>query len=119
MQILIRKYTAKPVFHPHFNRAMGKYYHTSSDYYGDLKAKGLQPASKEEPKSKRTPYKMSEWGKAMAEEIKNGSKNGKYKPSDRFITEMKKKGMDYTEQGLKKSKKYAEKLNTNTGGFEN
>lgn len=85
-------------FHPHFNHATGRFYHTRDDYLGDLKAKGLEPfdpraAGRDGPK--RTPYKPSQWARDMGKSISETSRHGG-KVGSMVIDELKRHGVDVT-----------------------
>ena len=95
VHILVRKYTAKPRFKPHYNSSLGKYYGTSREYVADLKAKGLEPAKEmSSHKTISTPSGPSKWCRDMTNEIKNSkkTKDGGVILSDRFRDELKSKG---------------------------
>ena len=95
MQILVRKYTAKPRFKPHYNSATGRYYGTAKEYTEDLKKKGLEPVKDlNEPSIKGKAYKPSAWARGMANEIQNARKaDGSVDLGDRFKDELKKRGV--------------------------
>jgi len=80
---------ATPKFKRHFNRAMGKYYHTEKDLRSDMKAQGLEFKTGEVKQRESKPYEKSEWSKAMLQDIKN--RKGRA-PGDRFINELAKRG---------------------------
>ena len=93
MEILVRKYTAKPRFKPHYNTATGRYYHTSREYVDDLKAKGLQlvkslPSQHTPPPS----HKPSAWSRTMANTIRNAKSVRNL--GSRFYDELRKKGVN-------------------------
>ena len=69
MEILVRKYTARPRFHPHFNKTTDRYYGTEADYTTDLKVRGLEPYNPSNVQSRppRGPYKPSQWAHDMVE----------------------------------------------------
>lgn len=46
-------------FKPHYNRALGKYYHTSKDYVGDMKKGGYEPYDPSVKSKMSTPYTPS------------------------------------------------------------
>lgn len=114
MIIIVKKFGSDsrkaPAFKPHYNRELGKYYHSKTDYYGDLKKKGLIPFTEATP-VERKPYKASKWAHDMVNTVKQGSRKGKFVPGDRFIKELKKKGVDIT----KKPKELPH--NAKEGGF--
>lgn len=106
-----------PKFEPHMNRALGKYYYTAKDYYGDLKKKGLEPYDPtvgEKPKPKP---EMSKDAIEVIKEIKNQSKNGKFKPSGQLVNKMVKMGALHTKKAIHEATKRAEKLGSASGGF--
>ena len=71
MEIMVRKWTAKPVFRPHFNRSTNRYYGTSAEYYGDLKSKGLEPYSGEQTvPNLRKPYIPSQTANELYQTIR-------------------------------------------------
>lgn len=74
MQILVRKHTAKPRFHPHYNKTTERYYGTEADYTQDLKDRGLEPYNPDSVKQRpsRREYKPSEWAHRMIEAGKSG-----------------------------------------------
>lgn len=81
VNIIIRKSGSSGRFVPHMNHAMGKYYHTSKDYLGDMKAKGMEPYRPQDVKTKlkaQEGYKPSEWAKKMtAVGVKQVKEHGK------------------------------------------
>lgn len=90
--------TKAPVFKPHYNRELGKQYHTASDYYGDLKKRGLEPYNpKNVTKIKPKDYELSKWAKEMNAE----SQRTKGKVGDKFLNEWKKKGIDVKKAMIK------------------
>lgn len=102
-----------PAFKPHFNRSMGRYYHTSADYYGDLKSKGMIPYNPADAKPpERKGYTQSTWAKEMLKTIKTASKDSKGRPilGGRFHEELEKRGVS-----LRKNKRDS-RLNPNEGG---
>ena len=100
-----------PQFHPHFNRATGCYYNTRKEFDADLKAKGLQLSTGYDPKPNRKEYKPSEWAKAMYGTINASTKKGKFKPSDKFLSELEKKGQ-------KMPSKESISVDISKGGFD-
>lgn len=95
-----KKHSA-PTFHPHFNRSLGddkhptgKYFHTKESYYSELKSRGLEPYDPSAKDcGKRTPYKPSQALKETITAIKDQTKKGKFKPSDRLIKKMQSMGV--------------------------
>ena len=86
MDILVRKYTARHIFHPHFNRSMGRYYGTEKEYYSDLKSKGLEPFDGNyKQASDRKPYRPSNKARELYYAIKQAKhSDGKFYVGDRF-----------------------------------
>jgi hypothetical protein len=94
--ILVRKHTAKPVFHPHYNTATGRYYGTAREYIDDLKAKGLEPVKdvSEHPEPMREKRGPSPWARSMVETIKLGKReDGSVRLGSRFYDELNKRGV--------------------------
>lgn len=108
--IIIRSNSRKS-FHPHYNRAIGKYIHTREDYMKEMKDKNYVPYDPTvEPKAK--PYSPSPWAHSMANQIKNDTDSrGNYKPSGSFLNELEKAG------GLKKAPDQIASLDSKAGGF--
>ena len=87
MEIMVRKYTAAPRFHPHFNQATGRYYGTSSEYYSDLKRRGLEPFDgnmEHRSDSNRKSYKPSKEANEVYKAIHDASRDGKFRAGDRL-----------------------------------
>lgn len=118
MEILIRKHTAKPVFHPHFNTATNRYYGTEREFYQDLKAKGLELAPKHPgPGLPRKAYKPSQWAKDMLSTVRMSKRaDGKVILGDRFHHELSKKGVSL-KPGV--DTRLPAHYRTDTGGFYN
>jgi hypothetical protein len=67
MNIITSK-TKSRRFKPHYNNAMGKYYHTSRDYVSDMKKNGMEPYNPSDVKprlSSNKKYEPSEWARKM------------------------------------------------------
>ena len=77
-----------PEFRPHFNRTLGKYYHTKKDYYGDMKSGGYVPYDGTVKQVEKKPYKASPWAREVINSIKSHTKNGKFRPSERLMKEI-------------------------------
>lgn len=65
-------------FHPHYNNATGRYYHTSSDYYKDLKDRGLEPQDASTVTARKPKeYKPSQWAKDIVRSVeRSGTVSG-------------------------------------------
>lgn len=101
-----------PAFKPHFNRSLpsahnphGTYFRTKEEYYGTLKAKGLEPYdASAQDSGKRKAYKPSEQLKEVTTAIHSQTYSGKFKPSERLVRKMEAMGvkMHMTREDLKK-----------------
>ena len=95
LTIFVRKKTSSsryPRFVPHFNSELGKKYYEAHQYYSDVKKAGLEPYDPGSiKKPERKPYKMSSWARGMHGDI--SIRKGR-KPSDRFISELDKRGFN-------------------------
>ena len=100
MEILVRKYTAKPIFHPHYNSATDRYYYTKKDYLSDLKAKGLEPASKSMEHPIQPHHRpLTRWAREMANAIDLAKQpDGTVRVGSVFRDELKKRGVDLNPQ---------------------
>lgn len=95
MEIMVKKYTARPIFRSHYNTATGRYYGTKQEYLSDLKAKGLEPAtSSGEHQVPALKHKPTRWSHEMVEAIKAAKQpDGSVRLGDRFFDELSKKGV--------------------------
>jgi len=96
--IIIKK--SNNSFHPHFNRALGKRYHTKEDYFKDMKDGGFIPQkeadaiAEQRNKDNRKEYKASPELRQFINGVKNSADSeGNVKLSDRQIDFMKEKGV--------------------------
>lgn len=98
-----KKHSA-PRFSPHYNRTLEKYYASSSEYYSDLKRKGLAPYDPtSSDQGKRKPYVASKKVREIVSTITASTKKGKFKAEDNLISAMKSVGVKGFEQDYKKS----------------
>jgi hypothetical protein len=105
MNVIVKKSASHSIFKPHYNTSMGKFYHTKSDYMGDIKKHNLEPyRNVEAPKSK--PLEMTREGRDMCRQAAAYEKRGE-KPGSRFQEA-------YAKLGVAKAPKWA---NTSKGGF--
>ena len=76
MEIIIKSGTGG--FHPHYNRTMGKYYGTKTEYLSDLKSKGMEPYNPENAKKRSVQtYTPSKWSRDVVRAIdRAGGANG-------------------------------------------
>lgn len=106
-----------PKFHPHYNSALGGYYHTAKDYYGDMKKKGLEPYDPSTGEKSKPRPEMSKESVEVIKAIKQQSKNGKFKPSGQLVSKMVKMGALHTKKAIHEATKRANQLNSSSGGF--
>lgn len=108
MEIIIKKESTR--FVPHYNRALGKGYHTKEDYLRDVKKAGLEPAKEgsDEHKFKKKSYSgVSGEARNMMNSV-SYDKHGKPNIGDRYIDQLKKMGMREMPKEL---------INKTKGGF--
>lgn len=96
--IMIRKYTAKPRFKPHFNEAMGIRVSTAAEYVAEMKKRGLEPYKPDQVKQyKPKPYVPSQW----AHDMINSARQSGYKVGDRWKNEIRKAGVKPVPKSLR------------------
>lgn len=116
MNIFIPKNGNSKRFVPGYNIALGKTYHTASDYVSDMKKRGFEPYDESfNQKEPEVRYKPSKKAHEIAEYIKrNTRKDGKVQLSTKVMNEI----GDYL-PGNPKNQQNVTQLNTKSGGFSN
>lgn len=77
-----------PRFYPHFNTALGKFYHSEKDMTSDMRKQGLEfvKDGANEPTPKRKKYGVSDRTRGVLNAIKSQTDaGGNFRPSGRLL----------------------------------